>query len=152
SEEIANVFTIVQSFYKAFDFTLDPHLSVRDPNAPEKYLGDDTVWENAEQQLELALKDSGMKYSRDEGEAAFYGPKIDFIARDSLNRKWQLATIQLDFNMPRRFDLTYVDDNGEDQPPIMIHRAISGSLERFMAILIEHYAGDFPLWLAPAQV
>lgn len=151
-EEIANVFSIVRAFYDAFDFTLEPHLSVRDPQTPDKYLGDDAIWDTAENQLELALNDSGMEFSRDEGEAAFYGPKIDFIARDSLNRKWQLATIQLDFNMPRRFDLAYTDSNGEEQPPVMIHRAISGSLERFMAILIEHYAGDFPLWLSPTQV
>lgn len=151
-QEIANVFDIIQTFYAAFGFELELHLSVRNPDTPEKYLGDDSIWKQAEAQLAASLDTSGMEYMRDEGEAAFYGPKIDFVALDSLKRRWQLATIQLDFNMPKRFELTYKAEDGSDQTPIMIHRAISGSIERFMAILLEHYAGTLPLWLSPTQV
>lgn len=151
-QEIGNVFKIIQDFYAAFGFELELHLSVRDPKAPEKYLGDDAIWQQAENQLAASLDESDMEYVRDEGEAAFYGPKIDFVALDSLRRRWQLATIQLDFNMPKRFELTYTAEDGSEQTPIMVHRAISGSIERFMAILLEHYAGALPLWLSPTQV
>jgi threonyl-tRNA synthetase len=152
ADEIKIVFDLVQAFYAAFDFKLEPHLSVRNPGTPEKYLGDDALWQQAESYLAEALDNSGMQYTRDEGEAAFYGPKIDFVARDSLQRTWQLATIQLDFNMPTRFKLSYTDVEGKEQTPVMIHRALSGSIERFMAILLEHYAGHLPLWLSPTQV
>ncbi len=152
SEEISTIIDLVSEFYAAFNFKLEAHLSVRDLKSSKKYLGDDAIWEKAEAQLAESLTTRGMKYKRDEGEAAFYGPKIDFIAQDSLNRSWQLATIQLDFNMPVRFGLTYDSPDGSSQIPIMIHRAISGSIERFLAILLEHYAGALPLWLSPLQV
>ncbi|MEX1112389.1 MAG: threonine--tRNA ligase [Candidatus Andersenbacteria bacterium] len=150
--EILRVLTIVEQFYKTFDLSLSFRLSLRDPQHPEKYLGSDDIWENAQNILRNALNVGKGKYIEVEGEAAFYGPKIDFMARDSLGRTWQMATVQLDFNMPARFDLTYVDDKGDSQTPVMIHRAISGAIERFMAILIEHYAGNLPLWLSPTQV
>jgi len=151
-EEIATVLALVKDFYAAFDFELETHLSLRDPATPDRYLGDDALWDMAETQLAAVLDKAAMEYVRDEGEAAFYGPKIDFVARDSLHRRWQLATIQLDFTMPERFSLTYTDQDGGQQTPVMIHRAITGSLERFMAILLEHYAGALPLWLSPIQV
>lgn len=151
-EEITTVFSLIRDFYSVFDFKLEPHLSLRDPAQPEKYLGDNSLWDKAEAQLVTSLDAAAMEYQRDEGEAAFYGPKIDFVAHDSLGRTWQLATIQLDFNMPSRFGLTYKDETGSDQMPILIHRAITGSLERFMAILLEHYNGHLPLWLSPTQV
>lgn len=152
SDEIKAAFDLVREFYSAFSFELEPHLSVRDPKTLEKYLGEDGHWEQAEAQLAESLQESGMAYERDEGEAAFYGPKIDFVARDSLRRRWQLATIQLDFNMPARFRIAYTAADGSERTPVMIHRAISGSVERFLAILLEHYAGRLPLWLAPVQV
>ena len=144
--------SVVRDFYGAFGFNLTPRLSVREPSQPDKYLGDTALWEQAETELAEALSEAGYEVTRDEGEAAFYGPKIDFTAEDSLKRTWQLATIQLDFNQPQRFNLTYTDDTGAKQTPVMIHRAILGSFERFMAILLEHYNGALPLWLAPVQV
>lgn len=151
-EEIENVLSIVDQFYTTFGLQLSFRLSLWDPSKPEKYLGSAEVWNKAQDTLRQALTARNAAFTEAEGEAAFYGPKIDFIAHDSLGRTWQMATVQLDFNMPRRFELTYVDEHGESQTPVMIHRAISGALERFMAILIEHYAGNLPLWLAPTQV
>lgn len=151
-DEARNIYKIIQGFYGRFHMPLEAHLSISGPAAPEKYLGAREVWERAEGILRDLLKEFGLPYEEAVGEAAFYGPKIDFIARDAIGRKWQLATIQLDFNQPERFGLEYTDTDGEKKRPVMIHRAISGSLERFMAILIEHYAGAFPLWLAPVQV
>ncbi len=151
-QEVTLVLDIIQKFYAAFDFKLEATLSLRDPQNKEAYLGSDDVWDRAENTLRSLLKKMGMSPKEFPGEAAFYGPKIDFIATDSIGRKWQLATAQLDFNMPGRFNLTYTDAEGKEQTPIMIHRAILGSLERFMAVLIEHYAGAFPVWLAPLQV
>lgn len=151
-QEVQGVFTIVTQFYKAFNFSLKATLSLRDKEHPEHYLGSDEIWNRAEDTLREVLKKHDMVADEFPGEAAFYGPKIDFIATDSLGRKWQLATVQLDFNMPTRFGLTYVDAEGKEATPVMIHRAILGSIERFMAILIEHYAGAFPLWLSPTQV
>ncbi len=150
--EIQNILTIVDQFYKAFDLGLSFRLSLRDPASPEKYLGSDEIWEKAESTLRSVLKAHGTEFIEAEGEAAFYGPKIDFMARDSLGRVWQMATAQLDFNMPARFELTYTDQASAAQTPVMIHRAISGSLERFMGILLEHYAGNLPLWLSPTHV
>lgn len=127
-------------------------LSLRDPSNKEAYLGDDAVWENAQSTMESILKKQGVEFKTVEGEAAFYGPKMDLQATDSLGREWQLSTIQLDFNMPARFDLEYTDEDGEKKTPIMIHRAFMGSTERFIGMLIEHFAGVFPLWLSPVQV
>jgi len=118
---------------------------------PEKAVGGDDIWEKATSALKDALDDKGWNYQVDDGGGAFYGPKIDLKIEDALGRKWQCSTIQVDFNLPQRFDITYVDSNSEKQRPIMIHRAVLGSLERFFGVLIEHYAGDFPLWLCPIQ-
>src|SRR3989344_1332042 len=127
--------------------------SLRDPKTPKKYLGSDEIWQQAEQMLADALAANNFaNVEKEEGEAAFYGPKIDFTAHDSLGRTWQLATAQLDFNMPERFDLSYTADDGSKQRPVMIHRAILGSFERFIAMLLEHTNGNLPLWLSPVQV
>lgn len=151
-EEATRALNIIDGFYQAFDFNLKPRLSLRDPNQAEKYLGGDAMWERAEATLRTILQRRGAAFTEITGEAAFYGPKIDYMGYDSLGRQWQLATVQLDFNQPIRFDLTYTDETGQAKTPVMIHRAILGSFERFMAILIEHYAGNFPLWLSPTQV
>ena len=127
-------------------------LSVRDPENLEKYLGDESVWQTAEKALEDAAKANDLNYKRMEGEAAFYGPKLDFMFKDAIGREWQLATIQCDFNLPNRFELSFKNEEGQEERPVVIHRAISGSLERFMGIMIEHFAGVFPLWIAPEQV
>lgn len=127
-------------------------LSVRDPSAPEKYIGDSKDWDKAEQMLAEVASKHKLDAKRMEGEAALYGPKIDFMFKDALGRETQLATIQLDFAMPKRFGLTYTDSDGQEKTPVMIHRAILGSFERFIMLLIEHYAGRFPTWLAPEQV
>ena len=150
--EVGRVMEIVGTFYGAFNLPLNATLSLRDPDEKEKYLGSDEIWEEAEGTLRGLLQKHGSDFEEFVGEAAFYGPKIDFIATDSIGRKWQLATVQLDFNQPTRFGLTYTDAEGKDATPVMIHRAVSGSLERFMAILLEHYAGALPLWLSPTQV
>jgi threonyl-tRNA synthetase len=126
-------------------------LSINDPAKPEKYLGTPEMWNKAVTSLKEVLSDLGKEYELGVGEAAFYGPKIDFMAKDAIGREWQLATAQVDFNQPERFGLEYAAADGTKQRPVMVHRAISGSLERFMAILIEHYAGHFPLWLSPVQ-
>ena len=133
---------------EVFGFDYHVELSTR----PEKYIGELSLWEKAEAALRQALEEAGMAYRINEGDGAFYGPKIDFHVQDSLKRSWQLSTIQLDFNMPRRFDATYYTEDGGKAYPVMIHRAILGSLERFMGILIEQYEGRFPVWLAPEQV
>jgi threonyl-tRNA synthetase len=146
--------SIIKEFYKTFGL-LEGYwvsLSVRDPNNLEKYLGESDVWNLAESSLEEAAQMNGLNYKRVEGEAAFYGPKLDFMFKDAIGREWQLATIQCDFNLPRRFDLSFTNEKGEAERPVVIHRAISGSLERFMGIIIEHFAGTFPLWIAPEQV
>ncbi len=151
-EEVLALYDIVKKFYAAFDMPLNVALSLRDPKKPEKYLGDDKVWEKSEGTLRDVLKKLKIEFVEEEGEAAFYGPKIDFIATDAIGRKWQLATIQLDFNLPERFELEYIDSDGKKKRPVMLHRAILGSVERFLGVLIEHYAGAFPFWLAPVQV
>ena len=127
-------------------------VSVRDPYKPEKYIGDSKQWELAESAIINATREKNLNYVIEEGEAAFYGPKLDFMVRDALGRKWQLGTIQVDYNLPERFDLTYKGSDNELHRPVMIHRAPFGSMERFVAILLEHTAGDFPLWLSPQQV
>jgi threonyl-tRNA synthetase len=151
-EESQKIYEIITKFYAAFDMPLKINLSAHDPAKPDKYLGGKEVWEKSEGLLKGLLEDIGEEYEVAVGDAAFYGPKIDFIATDAIGREWQLATIQLDFNLPERFELEYIDENNERVRPVMIHRAISGSLERFMAVMIEHYAGAFPLWLAPEQI
>lgn len=151
-DEALAIYRIIEGFYRVFGMPLRVRLSVRDPQHPEKYLGGDEVWNNAETTLANLMKEVGREVEIGEGEAAFYGPKLDFIAKDAIGREWQLATIQLDFNLPQRFDLTYADAEGSHARPVMIHRAILGSVERFMGIAIEHFAGSFPIWLAPVQV
>ena len=148
SQEIQSVIDLVKHFYGIFDFKPKFYLSTR----PQKYMGDKKLWDQAEIRLSQALKTKKIKYQKKPGEGAFYGPKIDVDIKDSIGRSWQLATIQLDFQMPNRFKLKYIDKDGLEREPIMIHRAIFGSFERFIGILIEHFAGAFPLWLSPVQV
>ncbi len=147
-QEIAGVINFVHRIYSPFGFEYTAELSTM----PENHMGDVETWQKATEALRSAMDSVGLKYVVKEGEGAFYGPKIDFHIRDSIGRTWQCATIQLDFLMPQRFELVYTDYNGGYRQPVMIHRAIYGSLERFLGILIEHYAGAFPTWLAPVQV
>lgn len=146
--EIENVVRLIDKVYSVFGFKYNLELSTR----PEDSMGTDEQWEMATNALKLALETLGKPYEINEGDGAFYGPKIDFHLEDSIGRTWQCGTIQLDFQMPERFDLTYVGQDGEKHRPVMIHRVVFGSIERFIAILTEHYAGAFPLWLAPEQV
>lgn len=147
--EIIGVINLIEELYAAFGFT-DYRIELS--TKPEKHIGSDEVWEIATAALKGALEHKGLDYQINEGDGAFYGPKIDFHIKDCLGRSWQLGTIQLDFSMPERFELRYTAADNTEKTPVMIHRAILGSLERFMGILIEHYAGNFPLWLAPEQV
>lgn len=150
--EFANVMDAVDEALKGYGFgNYWIRLSLRDPNHPEKYLGDEGVWKRAEARLEKIVKSKAVKYVEGLGEAAIYGPKLDFMVKDSLNREWQISTVQLDMIMAKRFGLSYSDEKGKQVTPLMVHRAIIGS-ERFMAILIEHFSGAFPLWLSPIQV
>ncbi len=146
--EIVGVIRLIDKFYSTFGFKYHIELSTR----PEDSLGTDEQWEKATEGLKNALDSIGKKYKINEGDGAFYGPKIDFHLEDCLGRTWQCGTIQLDFQMPERFDLTYVGEDGEKHRPVMIHRVILGSIERFIGILTEHFAGAFPLWMAPEQV
>ncbi len=136
--------------YAKLDMQLKFRLSFRDEG--EGYLGDPTLWERAQTMIEELAKENKLDYFIEEGEAAFYGPKIDFMATDALGREWQVATVQLDFVQPERFELEYVDETGAMQRPVMIHCALLGSIERFLSVYIEHTAGNFPIWLAPEQV
>lgn len=149
-EEVARILVQIERVMKIYGLSYRVVLSVRDPK--EKYLGEAKVWDEAEQTLEDLCRKHNLKYERGEGEAAFYGPKLDFMATDSLGREWQLSTIQLDFVQPARLGLHYIDEQGAKQPPAVIHRAVNGTFERMLGMLIEHYGGDFPLWLAPEQV
>lgn len=151
-EEFFNVVGIVQKALSAFDMKVWIRLSLWDPNKKDSYLGDQMIWERAQSTLAEMLKKHTIEHKAVEGEAAIYGPKIDFMAVDSLGREWQVSTVQLDLIMAGRFGLTYTDSDGKEKTPVMIHRAILGSPERFLGLLIEHYAGAFPLWLAPVQV
>lgn len=146
--EIQGVIDLVDRFYSLFGFKYHVELSTK----PDKAMGSDEVWEMATNALRQALEAKGMEYKVNEGDGAFYGPKIDFHLEDSLGRTWQCGTIQLDFLMPEKFDLTYIGEDGQKHRPVMIHRVVFGSIERFIGILIEHYAGAFPVWLAPVQV
>ena len=145
--EIKGVLSFVSDVMGKFGFEYEMELSTR----PEKSIGDDSAWELATSALLSALKDTGRPYEINEGDGAFYGPKIDIKLRDCLDRRWQCATIQCDFTLPERFDLTYVGSDGEKKRPVMVHRVILGSIERFIGVLIEHFAGSFPLWLSPVQ-
>ncbi len=152
-QEVATMIEIILKFYKTLgmDANYWVSLSVRGDDM-NKYLGSSEVWEIAEKALEKSAKENNLPFRRIEGEAAFYGPKLDFMFKDALGREQQLATVQCDFNLPERFELSFTNEKGEKERPVMIHRAISGSLERFMSVLIEHFAGKFPVWLSPLQV
>jgi len=147
-QEIINIINLIDKFYKIFGFEYHIELSTR----PEKRIGDDKLWDKAEKTLENVLKNKKIKYKLNKGDGAFYGPKIDFHIKDSLGRTWQCATIQLDFAMPERFDLNYKDEKNEIQRPVMLHRTVYGSLERFIGVLLEHTNGHLPLWLSPIQL
>ena len=151
-EEFMKVIDIVLYIFKTLDFKdFITQVSLRDPNAPEKYIGSKENWDKAEKAIQDAVKIKGLDVVVEEGEAAFYGPKLDFIVKDALGRKWQLGTIQVDYNLPERFELEYIGSDNLKHRPVMIHRAPFGSMERFIAVLIEHTAGKFPLWLTPEQ-
>jgi threonyl-tRNA synthetase len=152
-DEFLKVVDLIQSTLRALklDTAFRARLSFRDPNS-DKYIGSEKAWNKAEGAIRRAVETLGMTHFEGIGEAAFYGPKLDFIVRDALDREWQLGTVQVDYNLPERFELEYVAEDGSRQRPVMIHRAPFGSLERLIGILIEEYAGDFPLWLAPVQV
>ena len=148
-EEITKVLDLIVFVLQSFGFhEYKIYLSTR----PEKYVGSDSGWESATKALETALNNKNLEFEVDPGEGVFYGPKIDIKIKDSLNRYWQVSTVQVDFNLPEKFDITYVEEDGQRRQPIMLHRALMGSLERFFGCLIEHYAGAFPLWLAPVQI
>ncbi len=142
---------MVSIFYESFGLNLKLRLSLRDPAHPEKYLGHKDYWDQAEKILRHMAEKNKKEYLEAPGEAAFYAPKLDFMAKDSLGREWQVATIQLDVNMTERFDLFCINEQGKQERIVMIHAAIMGSIERFLSILIEHYAGAFPVWLSPVQ-
>ena len=151
-EEFLRVMDIINIIFKALNFdNFEAQISLRDPNNHEKYVGSDEVWEKAERSIVEACQEKGLPARVETGEAAFYGPKLDFMVKDALGRRWQLGTIQVDYNLPERFGLEYTGDDNKKHRPVMIHRAPFGSMERFVAVLIEHTAGKFPLWLAPDQ-
>jgi threonyl-tRNA synthetase len=151
-DEILRVLDFSLNMLKGFGFQdFKMELSVRDPQNPDKYAGSDSMWQQAETSLTKAVETRNLPYERIEGEAVFYGPKIDIKITDALGRSWQCSTIQFDFNLPERFDMTYVSEDGREHRPYMVHRALLGSIERFFGCLIEHYAGAFPVWLAPVQ-
>ena len=152
-EEFMNVVELILSVFKSLQLTnFRARLSFRDPENPSKYLGSDDAWDKAENAIRNAVEKVDMAHFEGIGEAAFYGPKLDFIFQDALEREWQLGTVQVDYNLPDRFDLEYVAEDGTRKRPVMLHRAPFGSLERLIGILIEQYAGDFPTWLAPVQI
>ncbi len=152
-EEFAKVIDLVLYVFKSLGFSeFIAQVSIRDLDNPTKYIGEQDSWEKAEREIEEVAKEKGLTYVVESGEAAFYGPKLDFMVKDALGRKWQLGTIQVDYNLPERFELEYVGSDNQKHRPVMIHRAPFGSMERFVAILIENTAGNFPLWLAPDQV
>lgn len=152
-DEFIKVMDIIFIIFKALDFNqFEAQISLRDPNNKEKYIGSDENWDKAEQAIIEACAETGLKTHIEYGEAAFYGPKLDFMVKDALGRRWQLGTIQVDYNLPERFELEYTGEDNQKHRPVMIHRAPFGSMERFVAVLIEHTGGKFPLWLAPDQV
>jgi threonyl-tRNA synthetase len=147
-DEVERILRLVQRVYGDFGMSIDMKLSTR----PPEFLGAIETWNHAESELKRALEAAGIAFTINEGDGAFYGPKIDFDVTDAIGRKWQCATIQLDYQLPERFDLKYIGADNAEHRPVVIHRAIFGSFERFLALLIEHFAGAFPLWLAPVQV
>lgn len=148
-QEIVGVVELIDKFYRGiFGFDYSIELSTK----PEKAIGSQEIWDKAESALKGALEKMGRDYKLNPGDGAFYGPKLDFKIKDAIGRTWQCGTIQLDFNLPERFDINYIGEDGEKHRPVMIHRVVYGSIERFIGILIEHYAGAFPMWLAPTQV
>lgn len=152
-DEFKNVIDIILHIFRALDFKdYETQISLRDPENKEKYIGSDNNWDKAERAIIEAVEERGMKSVIEYGEAAFYGPKLDFLVRDALDRKWQLGTIQVDYNLPERFKMEYIGSDNKPHRPVMIHRAPFGSMERFVAVLTEHCAGNFPLWLTPEQV
>ena len=151
--EFENVIDVILKVFKIFGFeNYEAQISLRDPKDTEKYIGSDEIWEESENAIREACKEKGLETREEIGEAAFYGPKLDFMVKDAIGRRWQLGTIQVDYNLPERFKLEYTAENNSKKTPVMIHRAPFGSLERFTAVLIEHTAGHFPLWLTPDQV
>jgi threonyl-tRNA synthetase len=151
-DELKRVTDFIIHILSTFGFTeYKIYLSLRDPKDKKKYAGNDEGWEFTEKVLEEVAKEKGLDYKKEEGEAAFYGPKLDFKIKDCLGREWQCSTLQFDFNLPERFDMTFINNEGKKERPYMLHRALFGSFERFIGVLIEHYAGAFPLWLAPIQ-
>ena len=151
--EFENVIDIILKVFKTFNFeNYEAQISLRDPKDKEKYIGSDEIWEESQNAIREACREKGLKAHEEIGEAAFYGPKLDFMVKDAIGRKWQLGTIQVDYNLPARFKLEYTAEDNSKQTPVMIHRAPFGSMERFTAVLIEHTAGHFPLWLTPDQV
>lgn len=151
-EEILKIIDIINIFYPAFGLKLETRLSLHDPENFSAYLGTPEVWQSMEDKLRKVLKSKKIEFSEAKGEAAFYGPKIDFMSKDSMGRQWQVATVQLDFNMPVRFKLNFTNKEGKEETVVMLHAAIMGSIERFVSMMIEHLAGNFPLWLCPTQV
>lgn len=151
-DEFLKVVDLILTVFRSLQLkNFKARMSFRDPES-DKYIGSDEVWETSQNAIRRAVETLGMDYFEAPGEAAFYGPKLDFIFQDALEREWQLGTVQVDYNLPERFDLEYVAEDGSRKRPVMIHRAPFGSLERLIGILIEEYAGDFPLWLAPTQI
>ena len=151
-EEVGNVIDLVLYIFKTLKFEdFIAQVSLRDPENPEKYIGSDENWDKAESAIKEVAEEKGLETVVEYGEAAFYGPKLDFMVRDAIGRTWQLGTVQIDYNLPERFELEYVGSDNARHRPVMIHRAPFGSMERFVAILIEHCAGKFPLWLTPEQ-
>ena len=153
-QEVINMCNLIRDFYSRMDLWNDVwvSLSVRDYEHPEKYIGEQSDWDLCEKMLEEVSSELGLNAKRCEGEAALYGPKLDFMFKDALGRDIQIPTVQLDFAMPKRFDLSYIDENGEKQHPVMVHRAVLGSYERFMVLLLEQFKGVLPIWLSPVQV
>ena len=151
--EFENNIDIILKVFKTFGFdNYEAQISLRDPEDKEKYIGSDEVWEESEAAIKEACAEKGLNARVELGEAAFYGPKLDFMVKDAIGRRWQLGTIQVDYNLPNRFKLEYTAEDNSKKTPVMVHRAPFGSLERFTAVLIEHTAGHFPLWLTPDQV
>jgi threonyl-tRNA synthetase len=147
-EEVKEIIDLDKYMYDIFGFEFMVELSTR----PDNFMGDPEAWEKAEKRLEEVLEETGIPFRINPGDGAFYGPKIDFHLKDSIGRTWQCGTIQLDFQLPEKFDMTYAGSDGAEHRPVMLHRTVFGSLERFMGILVEHYAGAFPYWISPVQV
>jgi threonyl-tRNA synthetase len=149
THECIEVTNLILKIYKDFGFS---NIKINYADRPKKRVGGNKIWDKSEKALLKAAKEAGVEYTINKGEGAFYGPKIDFVLRDAINREWQCGTVQVDFNLPERLNANYIDEKGNKKKPVLIHRALFGSLERFLGILIEHYNGKFPFWLAPTQI